>query len=92
MKTFAVSSVLVIGAGILFVVGMFSGNGGLMMAIFCSWTPLVAFWGFSFGRMRLQISVNNHTVIDTQPNARQRGDKPQNIDLLPRESRLRKKT
>jgi hypothetical protein len=59
MKTFATSSALLIGALVLFVIGMFGGNGGLMMGIFCLWTPLAIFWGYSVGRLRIRFIVEN---------------------------------
>jgi hypothetical protein len=84
MKTFAISSALVIGAFILFVVGMFSGDGGLMMAIFCTWTPLIGFWGFSFGRLRLRIVIDEQVVMDNKVKAKNDGSL-----LKQRESRIR---
>lgn len=59
MKTFMIASMVVLGAFVLFVVGMFSGDFGMMMAIFCLWTPLVGFCGFSFGRMKIRIVVDD---------------------------------
>jgi len=59
MRTFAIASALLFGALVLFIVGMFSGDGGLMLSIFCLWTPLSIFWGFSVGRLRLRLVVDN---------------------------------
>lgn len=62
MRTLAIASALLFGALVLFIIGMFSGDGGLMMAIFCLWTPLAVFWGFSVGRLRIQLIVENPMI------------------------------
>jgi len=67
MRTFILASMVVCVALILFVVGMFSGDGGLMMGIFCLWTPLVGFWGFSFGRMKIRIVVDDMPTKSVKP-------------------------
>ena len=65
MKSIIICSVLVVSLLVLFVVGVVSGQAGLMVLPFCGWTPAVLGLGYIIGRSGLRVQLT--TIADDTP-------------------------
>lgn len=57
MKRLALSFVAVVVVMVVFGIGIFSGQTGFSVAGFCLWSPAVWFFGWSFAKAGIRISV-----------------------------------
>lgn len=59
MRLFSIASVALALVIFGFLGGILTGAGGLMMMSFCLWSPAIGFWGFSIGRLRLRLVLDD---------------------------------